>query len=180
VHWCLPHRLVRRDGAKRRGGFSLIEAAMATAIVAIMIGGGLAAITQSSKNRSLAKRQAIARNLAGMLLDEATGKLYEEPGILHSAIQTEANESVLDRTTLDDCDDYHGLTINPVTTQDGVVLCGGQWEATFKVDWINLTSPSTTRTVDTGIKRIHVVLSHRGVRVLEASVVKSRGWEQLQ
>jgi type II secretory pathway pseudopilin PulG len=164
----------------RRGAFTLIEAAMATTIVAIMIGGGLAAVTQARKSRNLAEERAQARQVASMLLEEALALAYEDPQEPGGLIGPDTYEDPSDRFGFDDTDDYHGLLLQPVTDSNAAWLTDVSWIAEFRVVWIDLSDATAERASDTGIKRIELVLRRGDRIVLRAGGVKSRGWEALQ
>jgi len=163
-----------------RSAFTLIEATLAVAIVAIMIGAGLSAVTQSQRSRRLAEEMSKARGLAAILLEEVGALAYCDPQEPTRPLGPDTYEDVQDRFTFDDIDDYDGLMVTPITDKDATWLTDEQWVANFTVTWIVSDDPGTAQLQETNLKRIRVVLSHAGRDVYSGSIVKSKGWEALQ
>jgi type II secretory pathway pseudopilin PulG len=169
-----------RPKRSARGGFTLLEATISAAIVAIMIGAGLSAVTQSQKSRRLAEQMSKARAISSSLLEEIAALAYSDPQEPGTPIGPDTYEDVQDRFTFDDVDDFDGLMLTPITDRDATWLTDDKWVATFRVVWVCTDDPSAVKTEDTSLKRIEVTLSFSGRDIHTASMVKSRGWEALQ
>lgn len=163
-----------------RRGFTLLEATISAAIVSIMIGAGLSAVTQSQKSRRLAEEMSKARAISASLLEEIMALAYSDPQEAGRPIGLDTNEDVQDRFTFDDVDDFDGLMLTPITDRDATWLTDDQWVANFRVIWVSSDDPSTAQAEDTSIKRVQVTLSFAGRDIYTASAVKSQGWEALR
>jgi type II secretory pathway pseudopilin PulG len=161
-------------------GFTLLEATLSVAIVSVMLGAGLSAVTQAQRSRKVAERVSEARSLASMLLEEATSLSYGDPQEPGRPIGPDTNEDVQDRFTFDDVDDYDDLMLTPVTDRDALWLTDDNWVARFHVTWISTADPSISRSSDTGLKRVEVALSYHGRTILTAAAIRSAGWEKTQ
>jgi type II secretory pathway pseudopilin PulG len=142
-------------------GFSLIEAALATAIVggllcAVMNGvGGVARTSQRTAQHDQAAL------LAGGLMDEIAARAYVEPGSAVITLGREAGEAASDRSSWDDVDDYDGLCAPPSnsdgSTIDGFATGGWQWQVTVKY-----VDSSGVIATDSGLKLITVAVTRNG------------------
>jgi Tfp pilus assembly protein PilV len=162
-----PHRCSRRSP-----GFTLIEAAISTVIVAVMFVAALNTVGASRVAQHKAALIGPGRMFAESLMAEICLQSYQEPGATW-VFGREAGESDTARTAYDDVDDYHGWTESPPVAKDGVALPNSaNWSRTVTVEWVNPLDPKQTSGAETGAKRITVVAAFRNVP--QATVVAVR------
>lgn len=118
---------VRRNlrAAKRRGGFTLVEAAMGLAIVGIAGASVLLTTTDAIKTNDDAIQRQIANGLAQTILDELSGMRYMESG--SNAYDTflgpgSPEVAAGGRILFDDIDDYNGVRSQPSGDRWGIAL----------------------------------------------------------
>ncbi|MCM8813123.1 MAG: type II secretion system GspH family protein [Candidatus Omnitrophica bacterium] len=117
-----------------------------------------------------------ATNLAEALMEEIKTKRFDEnefpvEPVNPASLGTDSGETIADRRTLDDIDDYHTLQENPPTTSDGIVLNEfSLFRRQVTVDYVALSSGAWIASgVRTYYKRITVNVTHPkiGSRALE-------------
>lgn len=111
-------RMHRFRGSHRRG-FTLLEAVLATALLALVVMAVTAPFTASIWNAQADGRRVLAANLAHELMEEILSKPFRDPqGASDSG--PEADESGL-RKDFDNIDDYDGYAEEPgaIVTGDG-------------------------------------------------------------
>lgn len=141
-----PHRLAAMHSALRiphsvrRPAFTLIEAVVALAILALAGSVLLLAAESSLRTTDEAVRRTIAEGLADQLLDEIFTKRYMEAGESPTEVVlgTESNETSGGRSPFDDTDDYHLLTSLPAKDAYGQKMgtgddAGGLRHPNFRV-----------------------------------------------
>jgi prepilin-type N-terminal cleavage/methylation domain-containing protein len=108
-----------------RRGFSLVEALMATTILAVCGSAVLLGISSSVQTTTHSLDEAIGIGLAEQLLDEIAGCRYVDPGAspTHTTLGPTAAEVVgLSRERFDAIDDYNGFYASPPVDVWGVPL----------------------------------------------------------
>ncbi|MEM9881349.1 MAG: hypothetical protein AAF800_00335 [Planctomycetota bacterium] len=144
---------------KPRYGFSLVEAAIATAMT-----GGLLVVAMNlvGASRMTQWRYAEADHaglLADGLLGEILGQPYENPDG-GAAFGLEVGETLGFRLGFDDADDYHGTSESPPTDPGGNPIPGADgFTRVVQVQWIDPDNPQTVSASETGVKRITVTVS---------------------
>lgn len=152
-----------RLGRPRRRGFSIVEAVIATVIVAIML---VAALSTVGASRSIQRQTYLAdrgRMLAQQLLAEIVQRRYQDPNepVLFGP---EANESTVARTDFDDVDDYDGWSASPPEGPDGTARADASgWTRTVTVQWVDPLDPAQVKSAESSAKRIKVVALHGGI-----------------
>ena len=153
----------RISNFRRRAGFTLIEAAISTVIVAVMLVAALNTVGASCVAQHKAALIGRGRMFAESLMAEICLQSYQEAGPTW-VFGRETGESDTVRTAYDDVDDYHGWTESSLTAKDGTALPNAaDWSRTVTVEWVDSQSPKLVRTTETGAKRITVVAAFRGV-----------------
>ncbi len=156
-------------------GFSLAEAALATALVA-----GLAVAVLTTAGRLGVARQktadaVLAGALADQLMQEILALPFEEPGGSGGALGPDAGET--GRALFDDVDDYDGFSEATIALRDGTARSGlTGWSRSVRVERLSDTyavtsSPSAT------LKRITVTVRRGGVVLARLSAVRGKGWD---
>ena len=154
---------IRNSDFRRQAGFTLIETALSTVIVAIMFVAALNTVGASLMTQRRVALIGQGRMFAESLMAEICLQAYQEPGTTW-VFGRETGESDTVRTAYDDVDDYHGWTESTLTAKDGTALPNAAaWSRTVTVEWVDPLSPKLVRTTETGAKCITVVASFRGV-----------------
>lgn len=163
-----------------RRGFSLVEAAIATAMV-----GGLLVVAMNLVGASQMTqwRYAEAEHaglLADALLGEILGQAYEDPdGNVTFGI--EVGETLSLRAGFDDTDDYHGTSASPPTDADGNAISGAErFTRAVQVHWIDPDDPQTVSASETGVKRVAVTVSVGSRVVAERWGLRTASWPSPQ
>lgn len=115
-----------RDLRSRRA-FTLLEATIALAIIALSGSVLLLAAQSSLRTTDESVRRVIAEGLADQLLDEIVTKRYVESGEgpTDMPFGTESSETSAGRSLYDDTDDYHQLATMPAQGRYGEELGTG-------------------------------------------------------
>jgi type II secretory pathway pseudopilin PulG len=161
-----------RNRACCSSGFTLVEAAISTVIVAVMFVAALNTVGAARVAQHKASLVGRGRMFAESLMAEICLQSYQEPGATW-VFGREAGESDTIRTAYDDVDDYHGWTESPPTAKDGTALPNSaDWRRAVTVEWVNALDPTQVSGTETGAKRITVVAAFRNVP--QATVVAVR------
>jgi len=131
----LSRRFISPFPQRPHRAFSLVEALIALAIMALAGSVLLLSIESSLHSTTEAVERTIADGIAQQLLDEILSKRYSEDGLIGPAVDELLGVS---RQLFDDVDDYHGYASHPLRDQYGQPLgtgndAGGQRAATFRV-----------------------------------------------
>lgn len=157
---------------KDRAGFSLLEAALSTVVVAVMLVAALNTVGASRITQHKVVLVCRGRLLAESLLAEILRQNYEDPNT-PPVFGREEGELETTRDTYDDVDDYNGWIASPPVAQDGTALANAaDWSRSVTVQWVDPLDPQLVRAEETGAKRITVVASFRNVP--QATVVAVR------
>jgi type II secretory pathway pseudopilin PulG len=152
-----------RLGRPRRRGFSIVEAVIATVIVAIMLVAALSTVGASRFVQHQTYQADRGRMLAQQLLAEIVQRRYQDPNE-PLAFGREATESAATRTDFDDVDDYDGWSASPPEGHDGTPLTNAAgWTRTVTVQWIDPLNPGQVEAAESNAKRIEVVASYDGI-----------------
>jgi prepilin-type N-terminal cleavage/methylation domain-containing protein len=160
-------------------GLTLMESIVSVAIVSVLMVASLNAVGAAQVARQKTSVQARGQLLAHDLLTEILSKAYDDPqgaGILGLDL---AEILGIDRTTLDDIDDYEGLSDSPPTYADGTPLDGfdASWSRAVKISYVDPVNPGTVSVSDAGAKRIAIEVKHINRTVAEIAVIRTRGWQ---
>jgi type II secretory pathway pseudopilin PulG len=157
----------------RRNGISLVELAVATVLTGILMVAALQSAGQTMVAQQKTADRSLGHFLAHGLLNEIRGLPYCEPGTDEPAIGLDAGESAATRTTLDDVDDYHGLTETPPKARNGTDLTNvAGWTRSVTVAWVSAVNFSSSASAS-GAKRITVTASYNGTPVATATAVRT-------
>jgi len=157
----------------RLRGFTLIEAAISTVIVAIMFVAALNTVGMSKRTLQKATLVSQGRMWAESLLVEILEQNYREPGETY-VFGREVGESDTSRAAYDDVDDYHGWSESPPVARDGAALPNSTcWKRTVAVEWVDPLNPQQVSGVETGAKRVTVMAAFRNVP--QATIVAIKG-----
>jgi len=160
----------------RRGGFSLVETAIATVLVGglFVVAMNMVGASRITQSRYADREQALL--VAEDLLNEILAMPYEEPGG-GAAFGIEVGESLNLRTSFDDTDDYHGINESPPIDRDGNAVPGAErFVREVAVQWVELDDPETVSPSETGVKRVTVTVSLAGRKLAELSGLRTASW----
>jgi type II secretory pathway pseudopilin PulG len=154
-------------------GFTLVEAAISTIVVALMLVAALNTVGASRITQHKAALVSRGRMFAESLMAEVLQQSYQEPGETY-VFGREAGESETSRTAYDDVDDYHGWFESPPVAKDGTALPNSaDWSRTVTVAWVDPLDPQQVSGTETGAKRITVVAAFRNVPQATVVAVKT-------
>ncbi|HYE62602.1 MAG TPA: hypothetical protein VD997_11460 [Phycisphaerales bacterium] len=138
--------------------FTIVEAMVSIVVVALMLGAALTAAGAARTRQEANAARAQANWLAQSLMAEILAKPYTDPQGLN-LLGLEVNELLTLRSSLDDVDDYDGLTENPPKNPDGTSIAGYTgWSRTASVANVLATNFATTSLTDTNYKRVTVTV----------------------
>lgn len=163
-----------------RRAFTLIEAAVAVAIVAIALAATMTAIGASRVDQYRAGRLRQAHALADDLMAEILRQPYEE--YLGAPLGADGgSEWLFGRTNYDDVDDYNGWAGSPPEDAAGNELTTfSRYTRRATVDYVSPANPAMTLPVDMGIKRIVVDVDFDGNNLVTLTAIRARGRDNLE
>src|SRR5690348_8237773 len=168
------------NGRAARRGFTILEAAVATVLVGVMLTAALSAAGAAAVAQYRSADRSRGRFLAQSLMSEILSKYYIDPGSTPT-FGPEAGETTSppSRSKFNDVDDYNNWSEWPPQNADGTALDAslGTWGRSVSVCWVSssdLTTPVTTS--DTGVKRITVTVTHNNLVVYKSTAIKANGW----
>lgn len=167
----------RRAPAKARA-FTLVEAAVSTVIVAVMIVAAMEAIGSSAEARRRSAELRTADDLIDWMLAEVASAYFEEPLTSGAAaLGPDAGDKDAPRT-FNDVDDYHGLAMSPPLDRDGEpVAAFAEWKCEVTVEpvlattngWQAGDAASPLRLVEVSVR------SQRGVTKIGRMLISRQG-----
>lgn len=156
---------------RRRGGFTLVEAAISIVIVATMIVASLYAFGGEARGRSVQTAAAVADGLAAGLLSEILQCKYVDPA--SPVFGPETGETNGTRSAFDDVDDYNAWAETVIQNKDGSTLAGYTgWQRSVVVTYLN-PADLTVAGTDTGLKKITVTVTDPRGRQTSVSALRS-------
>lgn len=161
-----------------RRGMSLVEAAISTFVLAVMLVGALQLVGAVHRTRLTVSDRARAASLASDLMAEILGQAFEEPGGADpTAIARESGESPFLRRDWDDIDDYHGWIGAPPRAANGDALPGwSAWTRSVAVEWVSPEDPSVVVPPDGRAKRVTVTVQRPPDLAVSLVAVRSMAW----
>jgi type II secretory pathway pseudopilin PulG len=162
----------------RARAFTMIEAVMALIVVSVLATASLAVVTQAARARELVQKQSTGMLLARTMLSEVASQSYADPeGGTNKGL--DAGEDQMDRTTLDDIDDYEGYEQSCVTDRAGQDLGLTGWAWKVRIERVDAFDPSQIVVNDSGVKLITVTVFFKSVQVTEVSAIRSQTWDAM-
>jgi hypothetical protein len=156
-------------------GFSVIEAVLSTLVIGVMLVAVLNTVGAARTAQVWNADRVRATHLAGTLLAEIVDRSYADPTEVQ-LFGPEASELLATRSAFDDVDDYNGWSKSPPDNADGSAMPGySGWTRSVAVAWVVPGNPSQTSLTDTGLKRIIVTVSRRGVKMAELTGLRASG-----
>lgn len=153
--------------------FTLVEAMLASLIVAVLLVAVLQTVGATGLARYKAGERATARFLADALVADITSLAYRDPGS-SPVFGLEAGETAASKVNYNDVDDYNGWSESPPLDRCGNVLPGlDGWRRSVAVAWVNANDVTQTSATETGAKRITVTVAHNGVAVATRVAIRT-------
>ena len=160
---------------RRTPGFTLVEAVISIVLVGVLLVAAINTLGATAVSTRNIEHQALGYTLAADLMAEILSQAYEEP-VDNVAFGRESGESGGSRVDWDDVDDYDGWSATPPETKDEEPLDGyDQWTRSIEVASVNPTSLND-RVGNTGVKRIIVTASFKGVPAAELVAIRTQAW----
>lgn len=141
------------------GGFTLVEAAISTVIVGVIMTASLACVARTATFRKIQNDQQTAQALAAQLMAEILEKSYLDPASssLGSLGPASAEVATGNRSLFDDVDDYDEWLESPPALADGTALSETTgWYRKVDVVFVDWSDLNTAVSTDVGLKRISV------------------------
>jgi type II secretory pathway pseudopilin PulG len=170
---------------RRCAGFTLIEAAMAVAIVGLGVLASMSLFAACTQQTAAATRSTTALMLATHVQEAMVGLSFSDPGTATLHWGPEAGESL---ATYNDVDDFDGKTFNPpIDSQRAAIPSQSQWSQQVDVMPIDPNLPGQNTDVAhltigkgtyTGAVRVRVTILYNATpaspteSVLQTSFVK--------
>lgn len=157
---------------RQRRGLTLIEGAVCTVIVGVMLAAALNASATARNRQQRNQDRSTGLWLAQSLMAEVMEQPYVDVGGL---LGLELGESQAQRITLNDLDDYNGLKEEPPRTEDGTAMSGYTgWSRHVSVEDVQVASPRNTAGSETGLKRVTVTIKKGGVVVAQLRALRAK------
>lgn len=176
---------------KPRRGFTLIETAMSSLLVGILIAASMQTVGTVARVRNTSHDKSSAALLAHQLLAEILDMDYQE-STGTPAFGTETGET--SRSLYDDIDDYHNLSESPPSFRDGTSMTSySGWTRSVSVTEVGTTDSLLTSTLTvgttpvgiglksgtttaTGVRRITVTVKKNGTTMATAVGHRTKSW----
>jgi hypothetical protein len=163
----------------RRRAFTLIEAALATAVLGVLLVTALNALGALAAGRRSMADRALARGLADDLLAEIGALPFRDPVTPAAAIGPDADDVPAGRDGFDDVDDYHGLVESRPLDPTGKNLTPDGWARSVTVEYVR---PAATPAIEPApgggvLKRITIVVTRQGRELARAEMVRALAWD---
>jgi MSHA pilin protein MshD len=161
--------MILQRSKNRRRGNTLIELALSTVLVGVLITAALRATGQSLLAQVKMADRARGELLARSLLSEILQKAYLEPNSTNPPLGIDVSETAGLRPSYDDVDDYHGHSESPPADAAGAAIAAyAGWTRSVAVTLIDPVTLAPVTGADTGAKRITVTASLNGSPVATA------------
>jgi prepilin-type N-terminal cleavage/methylation domain-containing protein len=162
---------MRKNNSIARGGFSLVEVAVATAIVGVGVTALMAALAAGTRTNRAGQELTQAVFLAQEIREWTMNLPFSDPDP-GDAGKPPGSDGTSPQIFVDDLDDLLGVTYNPPRDGRGVSVAGmAGWSQTMHLSWrdpSNLTSAVANGASD--VIHVEVEIAHYGQAVL------STGW----
>jgi len=165
-----------RHGMDKQGvpAFTIVEAVISTAIVAVMFVAALNTVGVSRLTQQRAALTSRGQLFAEMLLSEILQQNYKDSGA-NPVFGAETGEATVTRADFDDADDYNAWSGIP-TAKDGTSLANSAgWMQSVTVQWVDRLDPSLVQAAETNTKRITVTTKFNNIPQVTLVAIKTAG-----
>lgn len=143
-----------------RHAVSLLEIVVATMITGVMLVASLNTVGAVFQTYQANSSRLTGPGLAQELMAEIMSLPYKDPTANSTTIGTDSGEALATRSTLDDIDDYNGLSATGIRSKAGTLRSGyTTWHQQVNVVWIEVLTGLPWVLGDTGLKRITVTVT---------------------
>lgn len=157
---------------RSRHGLSLIEVAMSTLLVGLILVTSLKSVGSVIRHRATTADDSRALWLAQDLMNEILENKYDDP----DAPPIFGAEELTGRDTWDDVDDFHLWDKTPPEERDGTVIPNlTGWRRDVTVAYVDPNNPSLVSGTDQGVKRITVRIRQNGNTLISLQALRSSG-----
>lgn len=147
---------------------------MSTLIIGVLMAVAMQTLGGAGLSRARTTDRALARGLADALVTEIMAKPYKDPNQT-PVLGREAGEPASPRSGYDDTDDYNGLIESPPQESDGTTIPGTTgFTRTAAVECVSSANLSAVSASDTGVKRITVTVTRRGITLARRVALRTR------
>ncbi len=168
--------MMKRTRSCRAPGFTLIEAAICTLVVAVMLAAALSVVGSAARGALREREWRRAQSFAKTVMNEALAAAFNDPQG-GSGFGIDAGENLSNRFTFDDVDDFNGYTESGLTEASGKALpWGAGWTLKMSVQNVAPSDPTTLRpdADDTGLRRVTVTVAAPGGHAYHLLGLKAR------
>ncbi len=160
-----------------RHAFSMVEVVVSMAIVGVMLVASLNAVGASKAVEKKISDRARGMLLAQQLMNEILAQDYADADSGVTSFCIESGEGTGNRSLFDDVDDYDDWTASPPQYKDGTTLSylGTGWARSVTVARVRPQSLTTSAILNTGVKRITVVVTRNGLQVASLVAIRTQG-----
>ena len=156
-----------------RRGFSLVEAVLASLVVAVALTGALEAAAAARVGRQKLAQRSEGLMLAQDLMSEILVLDFADPSGVTGNIGPGPGET--DRAHFNDIDDYNALVDDPPTDRAGnKIECANGLVRTVSVGWVSVSKLQAS-TSETQAKRIDVVVTSGAREVAHLTAFRTSG-----
>lgn len=164
-------------------GFSLVEAAIASAVLAVLVTASLTAMGRLAASRARDARRSLAQGFASAMIGEIQSKAYADPVTPGAPLGADDDDGYNkeDRAMLDDVDDFHGIFEEPILDAQGKQVSPvGPWRRECSVERVSIEPGGLIKVagVETGVKRITVTVSYDHAVLASRTVLRTKGWDR--
>lgn len=159
----------------RTRGFTLVEAAVSTVIVGTMVAAAVSVVGTAARGTSSERAIRQGQTLARAMMAEVLSTAYADPDG-GTAFGLDSGESHANRTTLDDVDDFNGLSESWPTDHLGQPIPWAKsWVREVSICNVAPAAPDTpvADNIRTGLKRVTVKVAGPDGRVSTMAALKS-------
>lgn len=153
---------MRHTPQDQRSGVTLVEVAVSTVLVGVVLVAALETVGSSMRAARLGSESTDGHAIAERLMAEVLAHPYEDPDGNTNSIGPEDDETlaIAERLNYDDVDDYHGWVQNGFSRRDGFAISElAGWQCRVEVVYA-AAEPSAATLVDVGddqgVKRVTV------------------------
>jgi hypothetical protein len=161
--------------------YSLVEVAVSTVVVGVMLVAALQATTVAKIGLQHVSDQTGGVMLAQDLMAEILQTAYADPDYGVDSFGLNATAAGTgDRTLFNDVDDYDGWSATPPQRRNGSTIPDlDEYGRSVSVDWVEPASPNVPVGYHTGLKRIVVTVTRKKKEVATLTALRSVGFRFL-
>lgn len=175
----MRRKLSRRSSLRR--GFSLVEVAVSTLLVGVVLVGAMNLLGSVVRGRANMADRDRATLLAEELLSEVLENAYEDELKELGVFGPESEEVSGTRELFDDVDDFHSWDKTPPQYRNGDPMPNlANWRRKITVDYVDPNDLTTTAGNDQGVKRITIEVYNNSTLSATKIAIRTEGWEEIK